>query len=947
MVNRASPEVLQDSDVVSTTEPKRGKQETARVQAVRPSPDSSANRPDPRTVSLSTADQIGEFLICAEIVHENRWREAVAKVGKNNLHLLLAELALPVDAEDDFSSTNLLRERRLTRYQVEQIVSGKLSALVLGPYLLRKRLGRGGMAEVYQAYNRELDRIEAVKVLRTDKPRGNLDMAALARREARVLASLVHPNITTIFRADTASNGATYLAMEYIPGETVEAKVSRLTKGGEYMPIREAVRIVLEASFALGYAHSKHVIHRDVKPGNVMVTPDGHVKVLDVGIAALFAPDKEESFGKGTPKEFSTLAGFGTPHYMAPEQWKDNETTESVDVYGLAATLFHMLVGRPPFGEKDLEILLASKKQGAVNPATLRREIPKALGQVVQKGLAGDPAERYPSMEAFAAALEPFFEDKSKAVRTDDIPWMGVVGVMTLAVIAIRMEKGVPRGAPAERPATVVIEKQVPVPVPAKPTEFNWKGKYFKSVMDAAAYVEKEGDLAAAAGLFLEAATAAPEFAESHRRKAVDLLEAFVAAKVKDNPKQALESAGWALSLAPTSARLIELKGQANERLGRFDEAARQFELAAQTAPAQAKRLNGASAGALRRLADEQAGQKQFKQAEQTLQAAARRHPSRAAEMEAARQEVLIRWAAAAVEAGDPSARSIIAEANKAAPNRAEPLKLQAELLEKSNDWKAAADVWIAWGRIAKDEGKGSIEAADCWLQWGREAVEKGDHQAAVERLERAKTLGASDGGLASMISTSRNHLGFALHRKGDDAAAVAEYTRALDAAPKSAVTYRNRGYSHLKLKKFKEAERDYSTAIEIDRGNALAFRMRGSIRLLNSPDKDWKAILDDFREAARLDADDARTNYYLAFVYANCPDKNHRDARKAVFHADKACKATNYDDWEHLAMLAAAHADAGQLDEAIARIDQAEQRAPAKNKADLKALAESYRGRK
>src|SRR5262249_34525312 len=161
----------------------------------------------------------------------------------------------------------------------------------------------------------------------------------------------------------------------------------KLRRIGDFMPVREAVRIAIEASQALSYAHSKQIIHRDVKPGNIMVTSDERVKVLDVGIAAIFAPDKEESLNQMAPKNFSSLAGFGTPHFMAPEQWRDNQTTEAVDVYGLAATLHYMLLGRPPIEEKDLEILLARKLEGIANPAAQRKGIPVALGKVMQKAL--------------------------------------------------------------------------------------------------------------------------------------------------------------------------------------------------------------------------------------------------------------------------------------------------------------------------------------------------------------------------------------------------------------------------------------------------------------------------------------------------------------------------------------------------------------------------------
>jgi serine/threonine protein kinase/Flp pilus assembly protein TadD len=920
-----------DAQEVAASPEIRKKQDTARVQGARPLPEVSPRR-DPRTVTMSTADQVGEYLISAELVHETRWNEAVQKVGKRNLHQLLAELAAPNDSEDDLSSTTLLRERKLTRYQIDQILAGKISGLTLGPFILRKRLGRGGMAEVLQAYNRELDRIEAVKVLRTDKQRGNLDLAALARREARVLASLVHPNITTVFRADT-TNGVTYLSMEFVPGETVEAKVTKLNREGDFLPIREAVRIALETSFALAYAHSKQIIHRDVKPGNIMVTPDNRVKVLDVGIAAIFAPDKEESLNQMAPKNFSSLAGFGTPHFMAPEQWKDNQTTASVDVYGLAATLFHMLAGRPPFVEKDLEILLARKQEGAVNPATIRREIPVALGRVIQKALAGNPSDRYASMEAFAAALEPYSDDHSMPVRKA-IPWTAVFGVFALAAVAFRM----PVPDPAPPTQTIVIER------PAKATEFNWKGKYFKSIVDAAEQARTEGDLASAGALFVEAAGSAPEQADEFKKKAGELFESLVTAKLKVQPQQALETAGWALTLIPNSSRLHELKGDANLRLNRYEEAAVQFDLAAAKEPTRATQLRQSSADALKSQAKAHAGAKRFKEADEVLRNAGKRYQESAESFEGLRREVLINWAEFLVESGNATAAAVVAEAKKATPGRPEPLRLTANLFERTKNWKDAAEAWIAWGTAARQPAVAASKAAACWRRWGEESISQDDHRTALTRFEKALQVDGSDAETNRLISASRNQLGFSLHQRGDDAAAVAEYTKAIEATPNSPVTYRNRGFSHLKLKNYDAAERDYTEAIRLDGGNALAFRMRGSIRLVHKAEKDWKAILDDLREAARLDDDDAKTNYYLAFVFANCPDKAYRDVSKAVFHADKACKATNYDDWEHLAMLAAAHAAAGQFQEALARIEQAEQRAPEANKTDLRALAESYR---
>jgi serine/threonine protein kinase len=939
----------EDHLVVESTQGRTTKT-TACVQGSRRPPSAlpSDARMDPRTTSLGTASQVGEYLICSELVHENRWNEAVAKVGKGNLHLILSELAAPADAEDDFSTTNLLRERKLTRYQIDQILAGNLMNLVLGPFIIRKRIGRGGMAEVLQAYNRELDRIEAVKVLRADRQRTSIDLAALARREARVLASLVHPNITTVFRADTIGN-TTYLSMEYVPGETVDAKIAKLNKTGAHMPVGDAVRIAVETAHALAYAHGRHVVHRDVKPGNIMVAPDGRVKVLDVGIAALFAPEKEESFSKGAPKDFSSLAGFGTPHYMAPEQWKENQTTESVDVYGLGATLYHMLVGRPPFLEKDLELLLAQKQEGVVNLSTIRRDVSKPLGKVIQKSLMGDPAQRFGSMDAFAGALEQFLHDQPTIIRPL-IPWLGVVGVFAICALAINLDSQRPSSGdsttaaattPDQTTAPPTITQETPKPARA---EFDWKGRTFASVLEAAVQAEKEGDLAAAAMMHLDAAKSDPSQESTHRSAARRLLESFVTRKLESSPQQGLESATWAHGLDPKSWKLLELKGEAQRRLGLFVDAAVQFDRAAELQPAEAKRLNAAAVAALRNLAESESSKKQFKQAEAVLVDAVKRYPEHAEELQLRRRDAIVQRAQAAVEADDEDAPKVVAEAAQLAPSRPEPLLLNARLLEKTRSWEKAADAWLAWGRVSGEATKAAEHAASCWKRLGEEASKSGDHRTAAKRFEKATEFSKGDSEADRALSASLNRLGFAHHQRGDEKAAIAEYTKALQSTPNSPVTYRNRGFSYLQLKDYAAAERDYSTAIKLDRENAVAFRMRGAVRLLHLPEKNWKAILDDFNEAARIDADDPNTNYYLAFVYANCPDKSFRNSSKAVFHAAKACKASNYGNWEHLAMLAAAHAEAGQFDEAVSRIEQAEQRAPEKNKGELRALAEHYR---
>ena len=227
-----------------------------------------------------------------------------------------------------------------------------------------------------------------------------------------------------------------------------------------------------------------------------------------------------------------------------------------------------------------------------------------------------------------------------------------------------------------------------------------------------------------------------------------------------------------------------------------------------------ASQLRQASADALKTLAKTHAGAKRFKEADEVLRNAGKRYQESAASLEGLRREMLIDWAEFLVESGDATASAVVAEAKKATPGRPEPLRLTANLFERTKNWKDAAEAWIAWGTAARQTTVAASKAAACWRRWGEESVSQGDHRTALTRFEKALQLNQGDEETSRLISASRNQLGFALHQRGDDAAAVAEYTKAIEATPNSPVTYRNRGFSYLKLKNYEAAERDYTEAI-------------------------------------------------------------------------------------------------------------------------------------
>src|SRR3954449_11440883 len=204
---------------------------------------------------------------------------------------------------------------------------GTTPTILAGRYRVLDRLGSGGMATVYLAEDERLGRKVAVKRLHADSP---ADAAQRFEREAKVGASLSHPNLVTVF--DTAADDeGVLIVMEYVPGENLAQLMAR-----ERVPAEQAIGIVKAVAGALDHAHQAGVVHRDVKPANILVSPDGKVKVVDLGIAT------------ATERTRITTAGsvLGTPSYMAPEQFEGGEITKSVDIYALATVAFELLTGR-------------------------------------------------------------------------------------------------------------------------------------------------------------------------------------------------------------------------------------------------------------------------------------------------------------------------------------------------------------------------------------------------------------------------------------------------------------------------------------------------------------------------------------------------------------------------------------------------------------------------
>jgi eukaryotic-like serine/threonine-protein kinase len=268
-----------------------------------------------------------------------------------------------------------------------------------GRYQLGDLLGRGGMAEVHIGRDTRLGRTVAIKLLRTDLAR-DPSFQARFRREAQSAASLNHPNIVAVY--DTGeepmpdgSGVAPYIVMEYVQGETLREV---LRSGRRLLPER-SLEIAEGILAALDYSHRHGIIHRDVKPGNVMLTPSGQVKVMDFGIARAIA----DSAATMT----QTSAVLGTAQYLSPEQARGETVDARSDVYSAGCLLYELLTGRPPFtGDSPVSVAYQHVREFAVPPSQLDAEIPASYDAVVMKSLAKDPAQRYQTAAEMAADLE-------------------------------------------------------------------------------------------------------------------------------------------------------------------------------------------------------------------------------------------------------------------------------------------------------------------------------------------------------------------------------------------------------------------------------------------------------------------------------------------------------------------------------------------------------------
>jgi serine/threonine protein kinase len=280
-----------------------------------------------------------------------------------------------------------------------------------GRYKIEELLGQGGMSAVYKGMDPNLKRVVAIKMIHphlSDNP----EFVVRFKEEAAAVAQLRHPNIVQVFDFNSDDN-LYYMVMEFVPGETLQARLKRLNAAQRHLPIGDALRFAVQVCEAADYAHQRGMIHRDIKPANVMLDIHGQAILTDFGIAKII----------GGQTHTATGATVGTALYMSPEQIRGLEVDGRSDVYSIGVTLFEMLNGRPPYeADSAMTLMMMHLNDPVPDLHQVRPDTPDDLVQAIERALAKNPAERFHTAAEMATAL-------SKVVERLQSPASGVTVV--------------------------------------------------------------------------------------------------------------------------------------------------------------------------------------------------------------------------------------------------------------------------------------------------------------------------------------------------------------------------------------------------------------------------------------------------------------------------------------------------------------------------------------
>jgi serine/threonine protein kinase len=374
------------------------------------------------------------------------------------LHRREAGRGLPADVRD--LADDLVRDGVLTNFQAEQFLLGKWRGFTVGKYKLLERVGAGGMGQVFLCEHLFMRKRVAVKVLPPAKAE---QPAALGRfyREARAAGTLDHPNVVRTYDVDQ-DGSLHFIVMDYVDG----ASLTEVVQKAGPLPVGRAVSYARQAALALDYAFRSGIVHRDVKPGNILVDRRGVARVLDLGLAR-FVNDHADNL----TVKYDDKVVLGTADYVAPEQVADSHAADArADVYALGATLYFLLAGRPPFPTGTVsQKLLWHRTKDPAPLRSLRPDVPDGLAAVVARMMAKDPKARFQTHAQVAAALDPFLPDEVPPPGPDEMPELCPAAAELAEEVAAEPE---PAAAPVSWAAPAAARKPVRArPVPAPPAD--------------------------------------------------------------------------------------------------------------------------------------------------------------------------------------------------------------------------------------------------------------------------------------------------------------------------------------------------------------------------------------------------------------------------------------------------------------------------------------------
>ncbi|MEY4946426.1 MAG: Serine/threonine-protein kinase PknB, partial [Planctomycetota bacterium] len=275
---------------------------------------------------------------------------------------------------------DLIESKLLTKFQVEQILAGKGDSLTFGKYIIQEKLGAGGMGQVYKAYYPEVAKLVAIKVILSQ---GKLDTESIKRFEREVKASekLVHPNIIAVL--DSGSfKGQLFMVMELIQGKDLFELINEKGK----LPVNEAVAYIIQAARALEHAHANGVIHRDVKPANLIADSQGLLKIVDMGLAKIHAGENEDKISMLT----TNTAIMGSADFMSPEQTVSTKNVDTrTDIYSLGASFYFLLTAKVMYPQKATFSKLISHRQAPISSLKfMRPDVSQKLDDIYTKMVA-------------------------------------------------------------------------------------------------------------------------------------------------------------------------------------------------------------------------------------------------------------------------------------------------------------------------------------------------------------------------------------------------------------------------------------------------------------------------------------------------------------------------------------------------------------------------------